>query len=289
MVFTEPPVAHSSPNKSRSRVAPPPPPRVDVVAITTNALSSKPIVSTGNNVTSFTNAVAANGVSSKTGETGLSSCHDNGSVASNGFSKADNEAIGKNTQDVASSKEVSMAAGSSNQTAAPSAGKERRKVRRNVNGVIKKPNFRRLTGHVHSHVDIIIEESPEELRSLSLIDISEKDDLKKGEDSSEKDDGFEEGNEDKQRGNAVSESDTDNGVVDECAVDVGDGSKVEKQDIGDDFENEVDRDSPPLPPPPPPLEGDWDSASLSSAVSGDITFTAEVNGLEVKFIESTGE
>ena len=53
--------------------------------------------------------------------------------------------------------------------------KERQKVKRSINGVIKRPKLRRIN-HTHN-VDIIIEESPEELLSISPVDTSRYDDV----------------------------------------------------------------------------------------------------------------
>ena len=144
--------------------------------------------------------------------------------------------------------------------------RERHKVKRNINGVIKRPNLRRIN-HTHN-VDIIIEESPEELLSISPVNNT----------SNFEDVTIQKNAKGSDHGSTVSLTSFekhllggDNSYEDDTSL-----SSIDKMSITriDDVMANVNN---------------YDVISLTSMSSMDITFTADINGHEVKFIESMGK
>ncbi len=252
MVFSDQPVAHSSPNLTRACVGTSV--SLSVTTSTTDATNKAPRVSAGSDVTSSTSCDVISRMA-------------NGTTAVNGSDV--HTSLASKTKDA----------------------KERRKVKRNVNGVIKKPNFSRIR-HIQN-VDIIIEESPEELMRISPIttspDCGTEDTIVSGQDGAPR-----------------TAEGADSNVGEGPTRDLHSNSastlsltSLEKKLLSGEFYSEGDNlslsslDQLSLTRIDDVMSNvngnNCDAVSLSSVSSMDVTYTADVNGQEVKFIESTGK
>lgn len=225
MVFTEPPIAQSSPNMSRSNIATSSA-NLNGITLTTDVIN-KAIVSTGNcDVTSNGNLSGIN------------------SQEPNGVKLTDT------------------------QTSKMSAMRERNKVKRNVNGVIRIPNFRRT--HLTKNVDVIVEESPEELLSISPVNPSNIEVVVDGKNVEELD-----------SASTVSLTSFERHLLG--------GDEDESQSLSNTSLSSIDKMSISRIDDVMANVYNCDVISINSISSMDITYTADINGQEVKFIESLGK
>ena len=154
------------------------------------------------------------------------------------------------------------------QTSKISAMRERNKVKRNVNGVIRIPNFRRI--HLTKNVDVIVEESPEELLSISPVNPSNIEVVVDGKNVEELD-----------SASTVSLTSFERHLLG--------GDEDESQSLSNTSLSNIDKMSISRIDDVMANVNNCDVISINSISSMDITYTADINGQEVKFIESLGK
>ena len=150
--------------------------------------------------------------------------------------------------------------------------RERNKVKRNVNGVIKIPNFRRT--YLTKNVDVIIEESPEDLLSISPVNtLNVEDVVTNGHNTAESD-----------KGSTFSLT-----SFEKCLLGGNVSYEDDSQSVSNTSLSSIDKMSISRIDDVMANVNDCDVVSINSISSMDITYTADVNGQEIKFIESLGE